>query len=35
MHRGGGDNCLRLAVFPIRDANFVEIEHEFGYTPCM
>jgi hypothetical protein len=29
--RGGDNNCLRFAAFPIRDANFVEIKHEFGY----
>jgi hypothetical protein len=31
-HRGEGDNFLRCAVFPIRDADFVEIKHQFGYT---
>jgi hypothetical protein len=31
-YRGDGDHCLRFAVFPIRDANFVEIKHEFDYT---
>jgi hypothetical protein len=29
---GEGDNFLRFAVFPIRDADFVEIKHQFGYT---
>jgi hypothetical protein len=31
-HRGEGDNFLRCAVFPIRDASFGEIKHQFGYT---
>jgi hypothetical protein len=31
-HRGERDNFLSFAVFPIRDANFVEIEYQFGYT---
>jgi hypothetical protein len=31
-HRGEGDNFLRFGVFPIRDANFIEIKHQFGYT---
>jgi hypothetical protein len=31
-HRGGDDNFLHFAIFPIRDVNFVEIEHQFGYT---
>jgi hypothetical protein len=31
-HRGEGDNFLHFAVFPIRDADFVEIKHQFGYT---
>jgi hypothetical protein len=31
-HRGEGDNFLRFAIFLIRDANFVEIKHQFGYT---
>jgi hypothetical protein len=31
-HRGGDDNFLRCAAFPIRDANLVETEYEFGYT---
>jgi hypothetical protein len=30
-HRGQGDPVLRFAVFPIRDANFVEIERQFDY----
>jgi hypothetical protein len=30
-YRGEGDSFLHSAVFPIRDANFVEIEHQFGY----
>jgi hypothetical protein len=34
-HRRGDDNFLRFAVFPIRDANFVEIKHQFGYTAGM
>jgi hypothetical protein len=32
-HRRRDDYCLRLAIFPIRKANFIEIEHQFGYTP--
>jgi hypothetical protein len=31
-HRGGDENALHFVVFPIRGANFVEIEHQFGYT---
>jgi hypothetical protein len=31
-HRGESDNFLISAVFPIRDSNFVEIEHQLGYT---
>jgi hypothetical protein len=31
-HRGEGDTFLCVVIFPIRDANFVEIKHEFGYT---
>jgi hypothetical protein len=31
-HRGEGDNFLRFAAFPIRDSNFIEIEHQMGYT---
>jgi hypothetical protein len=34
-HRGEGNNCLRFAVFPDRDANFVESKHQFGYTALM
>jgi hypothetical protein len=30
-HRGWDDNLLAFAVFSIRDANFVEIEHQFGH----
>jgi hypothetical protein len=30
--RGGNDGFLHFAVFPIPDVNFVEIEHQFGYT---
>jgi hypothetical protein len=30
-HRGGDDNFLRFAFFPIQDANFVEIEHQVGH----
>jgi hypothetical protein len=26
-HRGEDDNFLHFAVFPIRNTNFVEIEH--------
>jgi hypothetical protein len=29
--RDEDDNFLRFAVFPIRDANFVEIKHQLGY----
>jgi hypothetical protein len=28
-----GDSFPRVAGFPIGDAIFVEIEHQFGYTP--
>jgi hypothetical protein len=31
-HRGRDDNFLRFAMFPIRDANFVELEHQLGHT---
>jgi hypothetical protein len=31
-HRGRDENWLHFAVLPIRDANFVEIEHQFSYT---
>jgi hypothetical protein len=31
-HRGGDENLLRFEVFPIRDANFVEIEYQVGHT---
>jgi hypothetical protein len=31
-HRGGDDNFLRFAIFPIRNANFVGIEHQVGHT---
>jgi hypothetical protein len=31
-HRGEGDHSLRCAAFPIRDADFFEIKHQFGYT---
>jgi hypothetical protein len=31
-HRGEGDNSLRFAIFPMRDANFVEIKYQFGYN---
>jgi hypothetical protein len=31
-HRGGDDNVVRFPGFAIGDANFVEIEHQFGYT---
>jgi hypothetical protein len=31
-HRDRDDNFLRFAVFPIRDANIVEIEHQFDST---
>jgi hypothetical protein len=30
-HCGGHHDCFRFAVFPILDANFVEIEHQFDY----
>jgi hypothetical protein len=30
--RGEQDNCHRFTVFPIRDANAIEIKHPFGYT---
>jgi hypothetical protein len=30
--RGEGDNFVGFAIFPIRDANFVEIKDQFGYT---
>jgi hypothetical protein len=30
-HRGEGDTFPRFAVFPIQNANFVEIVHQFGY----
>jgi hypothetical protein len=30
-HRGEGDHFPRFAVFTIRDAIFVEIDHQFGY----
>jgi hypothetical protein len=34
-HRGEDDNFLRFTVFLIRDANFVEINHQFGTCePC-
>jgi hypothetical protein len=31
-HRGDSDTFRRFAVFSIRDAEFVEIKHQFGYT---
>jgi hypothetical protein len=31
-HRGADHSFLHFVVFPIRDANFVEIEHQVGYT---
>jgi hypothetical protein len=31
-HRGGEGKLLRFAVFPIRDTNFVEIEHQVDHT---
>jgi hypothetical protein len=31
-HRGAEDKFLHFAVFLIRDASFVEIEYQFGYT---
>jgi hypothetical protein len=31
-HRGEGHNFLRFTVIPIRDANFIEIKHQFGDT---
>jgi hypothetical protein len=32
IHGRGDDNFSCLAIFPVRDANFVEIENQFGYT---
>jgi hypothetical protein len=31
-HRRGYDNSFRLAIFPVRDANFFQIEHQFSHT---
>jgi hypothetical protein len=31
-HRRGYINCLRLATFPVQDANFVQIENQFSQT---
>jgi hypothetical protein len=31
-HRDEPDNFLPSAVFFIRDANFLEIKHQFGHT---
>jgi hypothetical protein len=32
-HRRPDDDCLGLAIFPVRNANFVWIEHQFSDTP--
>jgi hypothetical protein len=32
-HRQPYDNCLRLAISPVRNANFVWIKHQFSQTP--
>jgi hypothetical protein len=32
-HRRGHDNYLRLAIFPVPIADFVQIEPQFGHTP--
>jgi hypothetical protein len=32
-HHRRYDNFPRLAIFPVRDANFVQVEDEFSCTP--
>jgi hypothetical protein len=31
-HRRGNESVPRFAIFPSQDANFAEIQNQFGYT---